>query len=98
GLRVSGAEDRHQLAPGAVVAVPEAARECVQLADRALEVFLANLVVSGRHASPIGRLACMSLRLHQDLRPVARRTRRSREARRAGAGMALVCRNFSAWT
>src|SRR5437764_14770678 len=73
------------------------ARERVELADRPLEVFLADLVVGRRHPPRIGRLACLSLRVHQDLR-ATRRTRRSREARLADSGSAFVCRNLSAWT
>ena len=62
------------------------ARERVQLADRPLQVLLADLVVGCGHPPPIGRPARLSLALHQDLRPVARRTRRSRAARRAAPG------------
>ena len=74
----------------------------VELADGALEVLLADLVVGRRHSEawfqPVRRLF---LRVHQDLRAArrsARRMRRSLAARRAPVGVALVWRNLSAWT
>src|ERR1700740_2814591 len=94
---MAGAEHRHQLAAGAVRAIAEAAGKSVQLTDRPLQVLLTDLVVGSGHPPRIGRRAFLSLRLHQDLRPVARRTRRWRDARRAGAGSALVWGNFRAW-
>src|SRR5581483_1377347 len=98
GLRVARAQHRHQLAPRTVRAVAQPAGESVELADRALKVLLSDLVVGCRHHTRIGRTRCLSLRLHQDLRPVARRTRRSRLARRAAPGIAFVWRNFNACT
>src|SRR6185312_7449798 len=98
GLRMAGPEHRHEVAARTVAALLQLAREVVQLADRPLEVLLADLVVGDGHAGgKIGRAPGMSLLVHQDLR-AARRTRRSREAARAALGTALVCRNFSAWT
>ena len=74
------------------------AGERVDLADRALEVLLADLVVGRGHGSgKLRRLDGAAFPVHQALR-VARRTRRSRRARRAAGGVAFVCRNFSAWT
>ena len=89
GLGMAGAEHGHQLPPRAVRAVARCAGERVELTDRALEVLLSDLVVGCRHPTRIGRPACLSLRLHQDLRPVARRTRRSREARAGALGHRL---------
>src|SRR5205807_1879992 len=109
-LGMARSQDGHQLSPRAVATRLDLARERVELADRALQVLLADLVVGRGHPRPmIWPRVGLSLRVHQDLRrprpptrrrsrPVARRTRRSREARRAASGMALVCRNLSAWT
>ena len=80
GLRMAGAQHRHQVAARAVSALLQLAREGVQLSDRPLEVLLADLVVGDGHAwGNIGRAPRMSLLVHQDLR-AARRTRRSFEA------------------
>src|SRR5215207_1231016 len=49
GLRMTGAEHRHQVAARAVRALLETVRELVELADRALEVLLLDLVVCRRH-------------------------------------------------
>ena len=95
---MAGAEDGHQPAAWAVGAGLHLAGQRIELADRALEVLLADLVVGRRgHRAGIHRLGRSSLRLHHALRE-ARLTRRSRRARRAGAGSAVVSRNFSAWT
>ena len=78
----------------------------VELADRALEVLLADLVVGGGHSgrpdsdAPAGS----PCRVHQDLRRSSRRARRDRALDAAGgraarrAGSPCVCRNFSACT
>ena len=50
GLRVTRAQHRHEVAARAVLAALDLARELVQLADGALEVLLADLVVGGRHS------------------------------------------------
>jgi hypothetical protein len=49
GLGVAGAEHRHQLAAWAVRALLQLAGQLVELADRALEVLLSDLVVGRRH-------------------------------------------------
>ena len=98
GLRVAGAEHGHQAAARAVAAGLDVARQRVHLADGALEVLLADLVVGGGHGcTGIRRSRRVSLAVHQALR-VARRTRRCLTDRRAPSGVALVCRNFSACT
>jgi hypothetical protein len=48
-LRMAGAQHRHQVAAGAVRAGLQLARERVQLADGALQILLADLVVGHRH-------------------------------------------------
>src|SRR5438067_13862226 len=98
---MAGAEHRHQRAAGAMSAGLDLPDEGVQLADRPLEVLLPDLVVGRGHLPRIGRLASLSLRVHQELRgirPVARRTRRPLEARRAASGSPLVWRTFRAGT
>src|SRR5436189_6005872 len=76
----------------------QVAGQRVELTDRPLEVFLADLVVGLGHWSPnLGHRAWLPSLLHQPLR-VARRTRRARRALRAAGGVALVSRNLSAWT
>ena len=49
GLRVAAAEHRHQVAARALVAVVNLVRERVELADRPVEIFLADLVVCAWH-------------------------------------------------
>ena len=49
GLRVSGAEHRHEVAARAVRARLQLAGERVQLADGALEVLLPDLIVGNGH-------------------------------------------------
>src|SRR3982074_1252559 len=100
-----GPEDRHEVAARAVLAGLHLARECVQLADRPLEVFLANLVVGGGHVRAFRFRRPPSLPVHQEVRRAGRRERRvARAARRclaasrADAGVALVWRNFNACT
>ena len=44
-----GAEHGHHVAARAVLALLDIARQLVELADRALEVLLPDLVVCGRH-------------------------------------------------
>ena len=86
GLRVAGAEHRHQAAARAVAAGLQVARQRVDLADRALEVLLADVVIGRGHGCPgIRRSRSVSLALHQPLR-AARLTRRWRTARRARRG------------
>ena len=77
------AEHRHQVAARAARAALQVAGELVELADRSLQVLLADLVVGGRHpAQRFSRRAPFSLPLHHWLR-ATRRTRRCRAARRA---------------
>src|SRR3954469_24252675 len=95
---MAGAQDGHQVAPRAVLAALQLAGEGVELADSALEVLIADLVVGRGHGSCwLGRVRRSSLRLHHGLR-IARRTRRSRGRSRAPGGVAFVSRNFSACT
>src|SRR6185503_21014591 len=80
GLRVAGAEDRHEVAARAVAAGLDLPGERVDLPDRALEVLLADLVVGRGHGSgKLRRLHGAAFPVHQALR-VARRTWRSRRA------------------
>ncbi len=98
GLRMARSEHRHQRAARAVLAPLDVACEEVELADRALEVLLTDLVVGrGHRPDQLPRAGGESLRVHQDLR-MARRTRRARRARRAPCGVAFVSRNLSACT
>ena len=90
----------------------ETGRESIRLDDfnptDFASIHLQNLVTAtmgDRHGVGVVEQIAIGLRafhrmdmLHQDLRPVALRTRRSREALRAPPGMALVCRNLSACT
>jgi hypothetical protein len=46
---VTRPEHGHQVAARAVLALLDLARELIQLADRALEVLLTDLVVGSRH-------------------------------------------------
>ena len=69
GLRMAGAEHGHEAAARAAVTGLQVAGEVVELADRALEVLLADLVVGcGHPADRFRRAALFSLPLHRSLR------------------------------
>src|SRR4051794_41537050 len=98
---MTGAQHRHEVAARAAVAGLQVAREQVELADRALEVLLTDLVVSGGHpADRVHPGPGFSLPVHHPLRPeTARATLRPRVARRGPRGGALLWGGFraSAW-
>src|SRR5689334_16593710 len=67
-----GAEHRHEAAARAAIAGLHVAREVVELADRALEVLLSDLVIGrGHSADRFRRVALFSLPLHRSLRVAA---------------------------
>jgi hypothetical protein len=67
---MTGAEDRHQVAAGAVLALLEAMGQLVELADRALQVLLLDLIICSRHSGGWFRRAlAVSFGLHLVIPP-----------------------------